>query len=63
MIGEGDPPRQVARYAKPRVTLSAGVKFSRRWTSRSSHICEGGGAKSIVLNQGLHYIRRPWAVS
>ena len=33
----------------------------RRSASQSSHISEGRGAKSIVLNQGLYYIKRPWA--
>ena len=33
----------------------------RRSTSQSSHISEGRGAKSIVLNQGLYYIKRPGA--
>ena len=31
----------------------------RRSASQSSHISEGRGAKSIVLNQGLYYIKRP----
>ena len=35
----------------------------RRSTSRSSHISEGRGTKSIVLNQGLYYIKRPGAES
>ena len=44
------------------VTLqAAGSIFGglRRSTSQSSHISEGRGAKSIVLNQGLYYIKRP----
>ena len=31
----------------------------RRSASQSSHISEGRGAKSIVLHQGLYYIKRP----
>ena len=49
----------VSNIKKP--LQAAGSIFGglRRSASQSLHISEGRGAKSIVLNQGLYYIKRP----
>ena len=50
-------------YTRANSLQAAGSIFGGlgRSTSRSLHISEGQGAKSIVLNQGLYYIKRPGA--
>ena len=59
--GGGTPLYTPYGYVPPHPLQAAGSIFGglRRSASQSSHISEGRGAKSIVLNQGLYYIKRP----
>ena len=50
------PPAEQTKSLQAAGSIFGGL---RRSASQSSHISEGRGAKSIVLNQGLYYIKRP----